>query len=87
MAEQRSIDNKIDELVDRTRRTETRLTKYLQERGFDTQTIKPIWLSGVVAVPSRHCAISDIREVVPAGWDGPVILRCKGDYIGQISFE
>jgi hypothetical protein len=59
----------LKEVVDRTRRIETRLTKYLEAQGFETQAQRPLWKDGTVHVPSPACSIKDILAVVPNEWD------------------
>ncbi|MGH6812372.1 MAG: hypothetical protein ACREDM_08520 [Methylocella sp.] len=59
----------LKEIADRVRRIETRLTKYLEVRGFDTQTQRPSWHDGVIYIPSSDCSIKDCLSAVPADWD------------------
>lgn len=55
------------EVLDRLRRIETRVTKYLQEQGFDTQSQKCRWdPTGIVHIPSTKVALQEIVEVIPA---------------------
>lgn len=75
------------EMVDRLRRIETRLTKYMLTQGFDTQSQKPTWLGdGVIDIPSRSCALSDCLEAIPADWvkDEGVTILCKGQFVADI---
>ena len=59
----------LKEAVDRLRRVETRLTKYLQWRGFDTQTTVPRWTAyedrGVLSIPAISCSLRDCLAAIP----------------------
>lgn len=57
------------EVLDRVRRMETRLTRYLESQGFDTKTRKPYWKAdGTVVIPSLATSIADCLAVVPKDW-------------------
>ena len=60
--------DRIGEIQDRLRRIETRLTKYMQERGFETQVQKPVWRDGEIHIPSLDVRLKDILEAVPDSW-------------------
>jgi hypothetical protein len=78
-------DNTLREIVDRLRRLETRLTKYMISQGFDSQTQTPVWLDdGYLEVPSLHVELSDIVKSVPDSWNEEVVITHKGNPI--ISF-
>ena len=58
------------EAAERTRRIETRLTKWLVAQGFETGSSMPIWYDdGVVEVPSRATSLADCLAVIPEDWD------------------
>lgn len=59
----------MQEVVDRCRRMETRLTRFLEAQGFDTQTRKPEWRNGVIIVPSLGASLKDIHSVIPHEWN------------------
>lgn len=63
------MTEQIKEIADRCRRMETRLTKFLEQQGFDTRVKRPEWSKGTVEVPSDSCSIKDILSVVPDNWD------------------
>lgn len=73
------------ETVDRLRRIETRLTKYLQWRGFDTHTTLPQWTvhedRGVLSIPALSCSLKDCLAAIPPDWDLDVEIRLKGDMV------
>lgn len=78
MSDQR---DQLTEIADRTRRMETRLTKFLMTMGFDTETHKPIWRNGVVHLPSMSASIKSCLEAIPEGWPPtrPVAISHAGD--------
>ena len=53
----------------RTRRIETRMTRYMEQQGFDAEGRKPTWrvASHSVEVPSTEAKLSDILAAVPNG--------------------
>lgn len=53
------------EVRDRLRRIETRLTKYLEQQGFDTQRKLPVWKGSSIEIPSMECAVADILAAIP----------------------
>lgn len=65
----RPLEAKIQEVVDRSRRIETRLTKYLEEQGFNTQGRKPLWREvegiGRLDIPAMGCSIDDCLTAIP----------------------
>ena len=74
------------ESVDRTRRIETRLTKYLAHLGFETGARKPVWAGGVVEVPSPSTSLVDCLSVVPDAWDreGEIAIMFRGRLLGCV---
>jgi hypothetical protein len=73
----------MQDVVDRCRRMETRLTQFLEAQGFDTQVKRCEWRAqdGVVVVPSPSSALKEILATVPYGWDSamPVRVEHKGE--------
>lgn len=63
----REIQHQNQELVDRARRTETRLTRFIEAQGFETGVRKPYWSDGAVVVPSFYTTLQDIIACVPDG--------------------
>lgn len=76
----------LQEVVDRTRRTETRLTKYLEAIGFVTGARKPVWQGGAIEVPSPATSLTDILSVVPDTWnpDADIVVLCHGHTLGYV---
>lgn len=63
-------DEQIKEVVDRCRRIETRVTKFMEAQGFDTKVRRPEWHDdGSIVVPSLACSIRDCLAAVPPWWD------------------
>ena len=56
------------EILDRARRTETRVTKISLALRVNPGVEKPYWSNRSVVVPSRDCPISDISVTVPIDW-------------------
>lgn len=73
----------VREIVDRTRRIETRLTRFLESQGFDTQVQKPVWRNGQIDIPTAACSIHDCLEVVPKDWksDQEIEVYHKGEFV------
>jgi hypothetical protein len=67
------------EVVDRCRRMETRLTRFLETQGFDTQVKRAEWRAqdGVVVVPSPSVSLKEILMMVPYDWDSAVPIRVE----------
>ena len=58
------------ELLDRVRRIETRLTRFLAAQGAEMTTEKPEWQPGIgVLIPSLDCSLRSILSAVPGGED------------------
>jgi hypothetical protein len=69
----------IIEIRDRTKRLETRVTKWLGTQGFDTRVRRAAWAApGEVDVPSPACSLKEILECIPPTWAGPVIVSHEG---------
>jgi hypothetical protein len=65
-----AIETQVREVVERTRRIETRLTKYMEDRGFETKIKRPSWRNSCqVHVSSPSVSIADILATVPENWD------------------
>lgn len=73
----------LNELIDRSRRTETRLTKYLESIGFDTRVQRPYWNGHSVIVPTPAVTLCDILAQVPTDYpmDEPIPVRCRGQFL------
>jgi len=67
----------VSETLDRVRRIETRLTKYLEHIGFATGAQRPTWVDGVVMLPSMDCSLRDILATVPRDWNPAYVVRVE----------
>ncbi len=75
-------------IVERCTRIETRLTRYMEAQGFDTQCKRPEWTGGTVEIPSMACAVADILRVVPDDWGDKLInVQHKGQLVMQVYVE
>lgn len=63
----------LTEVLDRTRRIETRLTKFMEASGFDTKVRRPEWRGDGIHVPSPSTSIKDCLSVIPRDHDGSLI--------------
>lgn len=61
----------LNEILDRARRTETRVTKVANHLGVDAGGEKPRWTFGQVDVPSKQCSLAQCLEMIPNNW-----LKC-----------
>lgn len=75
----------LTEIRQRMRRVETRLTRYMEAQGFETQTQKPVWDGTSVVVSTPNVSMKEVLAVVPPDWhetvsiihDGAVMMRFK----------
>jgi len=76
----------IQEAVDRSRRIETRLTKYLVGIGVETGVRRPVWHEGTVEAPSPATSLMDCLSVIPATWDPneEVLVIYRGRPLGCV---
>lgn len=71
------------EILDRTRRIETRLTKLVKALGLDSGQL-PVFDPDELQlhVPSRHVSLQDCLAAVPTG--AQVAVTIKGELLGHI---
>jgi hypothetical protein len=67
------------EVLQRSRRIETRLTRLLETEGISTGIQRPWWMDDRVMIPSPMTTIDAILKVVPEGWSQPVRIVLKDD--------
>ena len=79
--------DRIGEIQDRLRRIETRLTKYMQERGFDTQVCQPRFEEDSLHLPSLDIRYRDILTAIPHDYRGELRLWHQGIEVGIILVE
>jgi hypothetical protein len=63
------VDPYTKEILDRCRRIETRLTRYLEREGMDTKVQRPIWNNGLIHINSLDTSLRDIVALIPPTWD------------------
>lgn len=78
--------NDLKEVVERCRRIETRLTRYLEMQGVDAGGLKPMFISGEIRIPNRATSVQDCLAVVPSTWnpDEEIFVTHKGEYVMSI---
>ena len=82
-----TLTDTVQEIVDRARRIETRLTRYLTTIGCETGARKPAWdASGRIEVPSPAASIVDCVAAIPNDWDKEVevMVVFRGRTLGFI---
>lgn len=75
------------EILDRTRRIETRLTRYMEARGFDTQVQRPRWEdNGTIHAPTSSISLKDCLAVIPRDWplDKSITVFAKDDIMAYL---
>jgi hypothetical protein len=63
------IEKQTRETLDRARRIETRLTRWLESQGLDTKISRPIWRHGIIHIHSIDTALRDILNAIPQDWN------------------
>ena len=76
-----------DEMLQRVRRIETRLTQLMLAQGVSTQAQKPKFDSktSTLQVPSRHTSLMECTKAIPNGWDRPVRILVGGDLVAVLA--
>jgi hypothetical protein len=67
------------EVLQRSRRIETRLTRMLETEGIATGIQRPWWMDDRVMVPSPMTTIDAVLKCIPEGWSKPVQVILKED--------
>ena len=67
------------EVLQRSRRIETRLTRLLETEGIQTGIQHPWWAEDRVMIPSPTTTIDAILKVIPEGWSKPAQVVLKED--------
>ena len=73
------------ETSDRLRRLETRLTRFMEWSGFDTEVRRPQFYDGVLDIPTDATSLRDCLLALPSDWTSPVSLVQKGRVIATLS--
>lgn len=69
--------DKLNEVHDRMRRVETRLTKLCEAMGVDAGGKRPLWNDGVVVIPSLACSMHQVVLAVPSDWNPERIIKVQ----------
>lgn len=78
------------ELIQRVRRIETRLTRLLIGLGIETEAKRPVFDAGSIGgqarltLPSHHCSIKEVMSAVPKGFAEPVELYVGDDRVASL---
>lgn len=85
-----AVEQIVGEVKDRSRRIETRLTRYIEAQGFETGATKPVFNTDdhAVQVPSLDASLRSIFASIPdeaAASDDPVRLILGTTEIGDIT--
>lgn len=83
MTHDTQLHDQMKEVADRTRRIETRLTRYLEKQGFDTQTQRPVWRNGQIDIPTMACSVHDVMAIVPSAWPADEVIDVyhQGEFV------
>lgn len=76
----------LQEIADRARRTETRVTKVANHLGVEAGGEKPVCQGGRLYIPSRRVSLEDIIAAIPRNPEGSVSVYCGDDYIVTVAF-
>jgi hypothetical protein len=81
------INDRLKEVQDRARRTETRLTTYLNSQGHDTRVTRPRFdpIGMAVFVPSPDCSTRDVIESIPDDMrESEIAVKIGNEVIGYV---
>jgi hypothetical protein len=67
------------EVLQRSRRIETRLTRMLETEGIATGIQRPWWVDDRVMLPSPMTTLDAVLKVIPESWPIPVQVVLKED--------
>lgn len=78
---------KENEVLERIRRIETRVTHGFQALGVDTRSQKPVfdYDSGCLTIPSMHSSLKEILAAIPVEWHGTVVVQIGTTIMATIS--
>lgn len=82
-----SKDPAIAEILDRSRRIESRLTSFILKSGFSTKATRPEWNAADVSVtvPSKEVALDEVLCAIPGHITDDVAVVFAGKTICIIS--
>lgn len=79
------MSDPLKEIADRVRRIETRLTRYLKDRGFDTQTKVPEYKHDAIHAPSPEVSLQACVDVIPKSRTAIVPVYVGTDLVGYVA--
>lgn len=76
----------LQEVLDRSRRIETRVTRYITAQGFETGARKPICVNDTIEIPSLATSMVDCVAAIPDAWDRgeAVNVTYRGRLVGAV---
>jgi hypothetical protein len=78
-----TLSPEMREVLDRLRRIETRVTRFLETQGFDTQVQRPKWdeATHTLYIPSMGVSLRDILLAIPPQRSQLILVKHKGDLV------
>jgi hypothetical protein len=67
------------EVLQRSRRIETRLTRLLETEGIQTGIQRPWLMNDQIMIPSPTTTLDAVLKCIPDGWSKPVPVFLKAD--------
>lgn len=71
----------VNEILDRVKRIETRVTIMGRHVGADVGGGRPTWHNGSIVIPTPNCSIGEMMKVIPPRWDKGVHVYHEQDYL------
>ena len=88
MTEAFDPERAMQEILDRVRRTETRVTKVANHFGVESGVQRPTFRGGKVQVTSRKVSLDELMTIVPPDYKGTVVdVMCNGDLLATLTVE
>lgn len=86
------MSKQIDEIQQRTRRIETRLTQLMIAQGISTEHQRPMFDKqpgehATLQMPSIHTSWKEISDALPDGFDGRVVMMVGDDAVGHLDIR
>lgn len=81
-----SYNSPIEEVLDRVRRIETRVTIVGRHVGADVGGGRPRWDgSGRISCPTGNVSLTELMRVVPRGWDKGAHVYVNDEYLFSLT--
>lgn len=77
----------LSEVLDRSRRIETRLTGFLEAQGFDTRVRRPVFKDGALHVQSPGVSLNECIAAIPTWHTEDTQVLCNGEELCWIGKE